>query len=139
MTYCDRCERGFNSLTALWHHKADSPKHHIYADCQVDFASWVGLEQHWIQSSKHADCRLCHTHFDDEEDFDDHYDEEHYICKVMLINYLGARRFSMNITARSIGTASTAVASFKIKTISTHTSALPSINPKMSFAAALLE
>ncbi|KIJ34052.1 hypothetical protein M422DRAFT_263843 [Sphaerobolus stellatus SS14] len=28
---CDRCERGFNSLPAFWHHKADSSRHHICA------------------------------------------------------------------------------------------------------------
>ncbi|KIJ35366.1 hypothetical protein M422DRAFT_180841 [Sphaerobolus stellatus SS14] len=79
MAYCNRCEQGFNSLPVLWHHEATSPRHHICADFRVDFASWVGLE-HCIQTPKHAYCRLCQTHIDDEEDLDDHYGVEHYIC-----------------------------------------------------------
>ncbi|KIJ50646.1 hypothetical protein M422DRAFT_224621 [Sphaerobolus stellatus SS14] len=81
MAYCDRCERGFNSLHGLQRHEADSPKHHICDDCDMDFATWVGLEQHWIQSGRHAYCRICQEHFNGDEDLDDHYDEAHYPCK----------------------------------------------------------
>ena len=49
-------------------------------DCDKDFVIALALTQHYMQSARHAYCRLCEDLFDDWEDLYDHYEEEHYHC-----------------------------------------------------------
>jgi len=82
MPYCDRCDRHFVNWRALEQHKENSSYHHICFDCDdKDFPTRSGLEQHWDQSSQHSYCRICDEHFDDEDELEDHYDDNHHYCR----------------------------------------------------------
>ena len=82
MPRCDRCDRWFKNERALEQHKDDSSMHHICYDCNKDFTSNLALIQHFTQSPRHQYCRSCDEHFDDWDDLYDHYDEEHYYCRI---------------------------------------------------------
>ncbi|KAK0209056.1 hypothetical protein DFS33DRAFT_499299 [Desarmillaria ectypa] len=80
MAYCNRCERYFNSMTALRQHKSNSSSHNICDDCDIDFSTWLGLKEHYAQSSNHAYCQYCNHLFSDDWDLREHYDDIHYYC-----------------------------------------------------------
>ncbi|KAJ7264778.1 hypothetical protein C8J57DRAFT_407549 [Mycena rebaudengoi] len=80
MVECDRCQRWFNSYSALHQHENNSPHHFICQDCDLDFTSWMGLKEHYVQSRAHAYCQQCDEHFDDTEDLETHYETAHFFC-----------------------------------------------------------
>ncbi|KAI0033740.1 hypothetical protein K488DRAFT_77732 [Vararia minispora EC-137] len=51
-----------------------------YFGSSKDFASFNGLEQHWIQSSRHHYCQYCQYHLDTVEDLAKHARNGHAWC-----------------------------------------------------------
>ncbi|KAJ7652618.1 hypothetical protein B0H17DRAFT_957783 [Mycena rosella] len=80
MPDCDRCQRYFNSYSALRQHENNSPYHHICDNCDKDFTSWNGLKEHYVQSCVHDYCQHCDSHFDDARELEEHYQASHYYC-----------------------------------------------------------
>ncbi|KAJ8701792.1 hypothetical protein PTI98_000545 [Pleurotus ostreatus] len=80
MVYCDRCGRSFSHYGAYDQHRQYSSSHFVCWDCNIDFESWVGLKEHWVQSKRHSYCQYCDRHFDDNSKLSEHFDDEHYLC-----------------------------------------------------------
>ncbi|CAH0027312.1 unnamed protein product [Clonostachys rhizophaga] len=67
---CSRCDRYFNSPSAMEQHIRDSPKHNLCGACNDDFELREDLEEHceyW-----HDYCRDDNRFFDSAEDLDQH-------------------------------------------------------------------
>lgn len=89
--YCDLCDRSFGTNYSLQQHQEASERHRRYCDdCEKEFDTERALTQHYIQSLRHAYCRFCKEHFDDDDDLKDHNNEQHGYCescnKVRLVN-----------------------------------------------------
>ncbi len=48
--------------------------------CDRYFSTWIGLQQHYDQSEGHLYCRYCDEHFDNDEDFIEHGEDNHWVC-----------------------------------------------------------
>ncbi|KAJ7146599.1 hypothetical protein C8R44DRAFT_757860 [Mycena epipterygia] len=94
MADCYRCNRFFNTYSALRQHEHNSPKHHICYDCEKDFPTWTGLKEHYVQSRVHDYCQHCDTHFDSSIELEYHYQTDHHYCvkcRKFFQNALGLR------------------------------------------------
>ncbi|VUC33504.1 unnamed protein product [Clonostachys rosea] len=76
--YCQRCDRQFNSESALDQHIRDSPRHNICRACDDDFEDRDDLEQHC--EDYHDYCVNCRRFFDDDEDLQEHEISQHNMC-----------------------------------------------------------
>ncbi|CAH0057943.1 unnamed protein product [Clonostachys solani] len=76
--YCDRCDRQFNSESALDQHIRDSPRHHVCYACDDDFGDRDDLERHCEDC--HFYCRDCGRFFDSAEDLEQHDILQHDMC-----------------------------------------------------------
>ncbi|KAH7915742.1 hypothetical protein BJ138DRAFT_997285 [Hygrophoropsis aurantiaca] len=82
MAWCERCDRYFPFDSALAQHRRDSANHYyVCYECGLDFSTWLGLKEHWVQSPRHYYCQYCEDHFDDEYDLEDHYQSSHHYCE----------------------------------------------------------
>ena len=83
MAYCDRCDRWFRDNRALERHEQDSSNHchWICHDCGLDFPTFTGLDQHYIQSPKHHHCGECEAHFSSEGLRLRHMEDDHWYCQ----------------------------------------------------------
>ena len=82
MPYCERCDRRYRSKDDLRRHEENSSHHHICYDCDKDYPSKKRLIQHYVRSSRHAYCEECDKHFDEFDELDDHFEDEHYWCRL---------------------------------------------------------
>ncbi|KAF7347038.1 Proteophosphoglycan 5 [Mycena venus] len=80
MPECYRCDRFFNSFSALRQHEQNSSKHHLCDNCDKDFMSWTALKEHYVQSPMHDYCQHCNEHFDDSDELEYHYQTDHHYC-----------------------------------------------------------
>ena len=85
MRECIRCSRCFNDSNAYHQHIANSTHHNICNDCQLDFSTWAGLKEHWVQSPRHMYCQYCHEHYANRGELDHHYDVAHSWCSACRI------------------------------------------------------
>ncbi|KAF8310757.1 hypothetical protein DL93DRAFT_2169480 [Clavulina sp. PMI_390] len=75
MVYCKRCRYSVRN----WHsHVNNSNRHNFCDDCDIDFATFNALQNHW--RDVHEYCQYCDEHFDDEWDHREHKREEHFYC-----------------------------------------------------------
>ncbi|KAF7289007.1 hypothetical protein MIND_01417600 [Mycena indigotica] len=49
-------------------------------DCEIDYTTWTGLKEHYVQSRRHFYCQHCDEHFDDGDELEEHMDESHFYC-----------------------------------------------------------
>jgi len=54
--------------------------HWMCNDCDRDFASQSALIQHLTNNSAHHYCARCDEDFNDEDDLETHYEEDHHYC-----------------------------------------------------------
>ncbi|KAF9564945.1 hypothetical protein CPC08DRAFT_606412, partial [Agrocybe pediades] len=80
MNFCADC--GHHFWGNWWNHVEDSnsPYHNPCLDCREDFATWVGLKEHWVQSPNHDYCQYCDEHFNDDYDLEVHNHQCHPFC-----------------------------------------------------------
>ncbi|KAJ7146603.1 hypothetical protein C8R44DRAFT_757866 [Mycena epipterygia] len=80
MADCYRCNRFFNTYSALRQHE--------------HFPTWTGLKEHYVQSRAHDYCQHCDTHFDSSTELEYHYQTDHHYCvkcRKFFRNALGLR------------------------------------------------
>ncbi|KAH8108275.1 hypothetical protein DFH11DRAFT_1517159 [Phellopilus nigrolimitatus] len=79
MAYCNRCQRPFPHDSALDQHERDSINHWKCNDCNKDFSTSTGRDQHYAMN--HYYCTICDEFFDDIDDLLEH-EEDHEVCHV---------------------------------------------------------
>jgi len=92
MPYCERCDVYY--WTSRLQHAVDSNDdvHNPCVPCRLDFPTWLGLKEHWVQSPRHAYCQYCDDHFYDFGDLESHMESFHYYCsecKKVFVNDTG--------------------------------------------------
>ncbi|KAI0341164.1 hypothetical protein BDW22DRAFT_333394 [Trametopsis cervina] len=79
--HCDLCDKLFPHPQALEQHEEASARHKRYCEeCGKEFSTERGLKEHFVQSPRHAYCQYCNEHFEDQDELENHYDEEHHYC-----------------------------------------------------------
>ncbi|KAH9853273.1 hypothetical protein C2E23DRAFT_868122 [Lenzites betulinus] len=68
----------FECKDDLFSHEDD--EHSYCFECDIQFASYPYLTQHFVQSPHHAYCQRCRLHLDDDQDLRNHYEDEHAYC-----------------------------------------------------------
>ena len=81
MAYCERCDRYFRYQGALDQHEQNSDVHNICNGCGIDFSTWLGLKEHWVQSGRHFYCQHCNEHLQDDDALMGHYHNYHWFCE----------------------------------------------------------
>ncbi|KAF7311711.1 hypothetical protein MIND_00181000 [Mycena indigotica] len=46
----------------------------------IDYTTWTGLKEHYVQSRRHFYCQHCDEHFDDGGELAEHMDDAHFYC-----------------------------------------------------------
>lgn len=94
MAECIRCDRYFNTSNAYYQHIANSASHNICDDCHLDFSTWTGRKEHWVQNPRHMYCQHCNEHYGNRGELDHHYDVAHSwcsACRVIFTNDIGLK------------------------------------------------
>ena len=59
ISWCNRCERIYRSLSALYQHVRDSPRHYECPECDFDGTTWDNLLQHCRTEGCRRVCQGC--------------------------------------------------------------------------------
>ncbi|KZV72121.1 hypothetical protein PENSPDRAFT_576544 [Peniophora sp. CONT] len=79
--HCRRCDETFLGEQEYGIHKRDSARHDSYCwHCDEDFDFPALLEEHNVQSPRHAFCQFCKKHFQSRQSLESHWEDCHYWC-----------------------------------------------------------